>query len=136
MNIPGDYRSNGFNLRGDHAFNAAQKLCARYTHKDVPAESVPQRQRRLQHAGRRPIRGQMTFKFCRLVQLDHFSALINGVRAGYSISDFDNTYPLAADGKQIIAELGITNLPPVLPRWTSLFWIQQWKHSQFRAVPV
>ena len=115
VNVPGDYSLNGFDVRGDHIFSENQKVFARYTHKDISRTGTNGSGNYNSLAGEysRPIEvrnlaGSLNWIIS--------SSLINEFRAGYSLSDFDNTYPLAGNGKQIIQQLGITNLPSSPPQ--------------------
>ncbi len=51
VNVGGNYKIDGFDVRGDHIFNAAHKVFARYTHKDIEQNRY-ERKLQLQHARR------------------------------------------------------------------------------------
>jgi hypothetical protein len=114
-NVPGSFSINGFDVRGDHLFNNNHKVFARYTHKNTARDGTNGSGSYNVLAGTysRPINVRnLAGSYNWIVS----PSLINEFRAGYSLSDFDNTYPLAAQGTDIIRQLGVTNLPPSPPQ--------------------
>ena len=114
-NVPGSFSINGFDVRGDHLFNNNHKVFARYTHKNTARDGTNGSGSYNVLAGTysRPINVRnLAGSYNWIVN----PSLINEFRAGYSLSDFDNTYPLAAQGTDIIRQLGVTNLPPSPPQ--------------------
>ena len=114
-NVPGSFSINGFDVRGDHVFNSNHKMFARYTHKNTARDGTNGSGSYNTLAGTysRPINVRnLAGSYNWIVSPN----LINEFRAGYSLSDFDNTYPLAAQGTDIVKQLGITNLPPTPPQ--------------------
>ena len=114
-NVPGSLSINGFDVRGDHVFNNNHKMFARYTHKNTARDGTNGSggYNILAGAYSRPINVRnLAGSYNWIVSPN----LINEFRAGYSLSDFDNTYPLAAQGTDIVKQLGITNLPSSPPQ--------------------
>ncbi len=110
-NFPGSFKINSFDVRGDHIFNGSHKVFARYTHKNFSRDGTNGSDEYNILAGTysRPIKVRnLAGSYNWIIN----AGLINEFRAGYSLSDFDNTYPLAAQGQDIIGQLGITGLPP------------------------
>jgi hypothetical protein len=114
-NIPASYSLNGFDLRGDHIFNGKHKMFARYTFKNIARTGTngSESYNILDGPYSRPIDVRnLAGSYNWIISPN----LINEFRAGYSTADYDNTYPLAAQGKEIIQQLGITGLPPSPPQ--------------------
>jgi hypothetical protein len=106
-NVPGKFNLNGWDLRGDHSFNDRHKVFARYTQKSYVQDGTPSSTYNTK-AG----------LYSRPIDVDNLAAswnwivkpnVINELRVGFSISKFDNTYPLGSSGEQIIKELGISS---------------------------
>lgn len=115
VNVPGNYTINGFDARLDHNFNDNHKAFGRYTHKEVNRTGTNGSSDYNTLAGiySRPIElRNLGLSYNWIVT----PALVNETRAGFSIANFNNTYPLASRGKEIVAELGITNLPANPPQ--------------------
>ncbi|MEW5978762.1 MAG: TonB-dependent receptor [Acidobacteriota bacterium] len=114
-NVPGSFSINGVDVRGDHVFGASHKMFARYTHKNTSRDGTNGSGDYNTLAGTysRPIHVRnLAGSYNWIVSPN----LINEFRAGYSLADFDNTYPLAGQGKDIIRQLGIPNLPSSPPQ--------------------
>lgn len=104
------YTVNGWDLRGDHNFNDRHKTFARYTHKNIQIAGTD--------GG-----GNYNTKFGEYTALTEVRNLagsynwimrpnlINEFRAGYTINDILQSYPLAAQGAQITQQIGLTGLP-------------------------
>ena len=104
------YTVNGFDIRGDHNFNDRHKAFARFTHKNVQTAGTD--------GG-----GNYNTKFGQFSALTEVRNLagsynwivrpnlINEFRAGYSINDILQSYPLATQGAQITQQIGLTGLP-------------------------
>ncbi len=114
VNVPGGYEQDGFDARGDHIISSAQKFFARYSQKNISNDGPPSSSYNTK-AGTysRPID---VYNVAGSHNWIARANLINEFRAGFSYSQFDNTYPLAAEGSNIISQLGITNLPASPPQ--------------------
>ena len=112
VNAPGTFNVNGFDLRLDQNFSAAQKLFGRLTVKNLdttgatgsyntkqgePFSSTAVRQLALAH---------------NLIAGPH---VLNELRGGFSYTLESSGYPLAAQGADLIRQYGFTNLPPTPP---------------------
>jgi len=115
LNVPGSFSINGFDLRGDHIFNSSHKVFARFTYKDISRNGTNGSGSYNVFAGTysRPINVRNLAGSYNWIITPN---VINEFRAGYSTSDFDNTYPLAAQGEDIIKQLGVTGLPASPPQ--------------------
>ena len=114
VNVPGGYEQNGFDARGDHVISSSQKFFVRYSQKKISNSGPPSSSyNTLAGTYSRPI------DVYNLAGSHNWIArpdLVNEFRAGFSYSKFDNTYPRGAEGKDIISQLGITNLPENPPQ--------------------
>lgn len=108
--VSNKYTVNGWDLRGDHYFNDRHKAFARYTHKNVETAGTD--------GG-----GSYNTKFgdyTALTEVRNLAGsynwiirpnLINEFRAGYTINNTIQAYPLATQGAQITQQIGLTGLP-------------------------
>ncbi|HND20794.1 MAG TPA: carboxypeptidase-like regulatory domain-containing protein, partial [Acidobacteriota bacterium] len=110
-NVPGAYGVNGFDLRGDHAFSERKTVFTRYSHKNVTDTGTD-------GTGSYNLQNGT---FSRITEVRNLAGsfnwiftpkVLNEFRAGLSRSTFRTTYPLAADGGDLIQSLGLTGLPP------------------------
>lgn len=110
-NVPGAYGVNGFDLRGDHAFSERKTVFVRYSHKNVTDTGTD-------GTGSYNLQNGT---FSRITEVRNLAGsfnwiftpkVLNEFRAGLSRSTFRTTYPLAADGGDLIQSLGLTGLPP------------------------
>src|SRR5215510_10365618 len=112
-NLAGNYTVNGFDGRIDQNFGERHKFYGRYTQKDID------RVNDLNDIG-----GGFNTKagdFFNRIEVRNLAGsynaiirnnLINELRAGYTIANTLNGYPLAAKGGQIVKDAGLTGLPP------------------------
>ncbi len=115
---PGTYQSDAFDGRLDHSFSANQKAWGRITHKTIPAVGTDTG---IGAGGAgdttyNPLMGPFTtgsdlWNFAGSYVWIIRPNVINEFRMGYSLANFDFTYPQAAQGNSIISNLGITGLP-------------------------
>ncbi len=104
------YTVNGWDLRGDHSFNDNHKFFVRFTHKDVQTAGTDGGANFNTKFGAytnstkvRNLAGSYNW----IVRPN----LINEFRAGFSINDILQDYPLAKQGAQITQSIGLTGLP-------------------------
>src|SRR6185295_2845519 len=111
VNVPGAYTVNGFDVRGDQNLGTKQKVFVRYSHKNLDSTGTDGT------AGYNTVNGI----FSNNTEVRNLAGsysfffnptLINEFRAGFSLSKFVTSYPLAAQGGDIIKQLGLTGLPP------------------------
>src|SRR5262245_53980137 len=112
-NADGDFRQNGFDLRGDQSLSKNQKLFARLSIKDVESTGVS-------GTSWNTRQGQYFSKTqVRQVAGAHNWVLsntrLNEARAGWSYTLESNGYPAAASGDALMQSLGFTGLPPAPP---------------------
>ena len=104
------YSVNGFDLRGDHNFNDNHKFFVRYTHKNVQTVGTDGggnfNTKFGQYSNSTKVRN-LAGSYNWILRPN----LINEFRAGYSINDVLQDYPLAKQGAQITQSIGLTGLP-------------------------
>jgi len=111
VNVPINFTVNGFDLRGDHQFNERHRAFVRYTRKNVETSGTD---------------GGSSYNtkfgtYSNLTEVRNLAGsynwiirpnLINEFRAGHSIFNVIQSYPLAKQGAQITQAIGLTGLPP------------------------
>ncbi len=112
--LPGNYTLNNADVRIDETITDRQKVWARFGGKNVdragsdgstsyvPSNGLFSNRNRL-----RNLVGDYSWTIT--------PRIVNEVRGGYSVSDFNLGYPLAAQGSAILAAAGITGLPTAPP---------------------
>ncbi len=104
------YSVNGFDLRGDHNFNDNHKFFVRYTHKNVQTVGTDGggnfNTKFGQYSNSTKVRN-LAGSYNWILRPN----LINEFRAGYSINNVLQDYPLAKQGAQITQSIGLTGLP-------------------------
>ncbi len=110
-NIATPYVQNGFDLRGDHYLTSKQRVFARFSYKDLNSQGTDG------SAGYNTLAGTYSnpVKIRNLAGSHNWTvspSVINEFRAGFSFANSAFTYPLAAQGGDIVRQIGITGLPP------------------------
>ena len=113
VNADGDFRQNGFDVRGDQSLSQKQKLFARVSYKDIDTTGVSGGSWNTKQGSYfakthvRQVAGAHNWIFS--------NALVNEARAGWSYTLESNGYPAAANGASLMRALGFTGLPPTPP---------------------
>jgi hypothetical protein len=110
--IKGKYHLDSYDGRIDQVINSRQKVFVRYSHKDVDNVGVDG------DSSYNPLLGPFSNgqKLRNLAGSYNWiikSNLVNEARAGFSLVNTINEYPLASQGGALNASFGIQNLPPV-----------------------
>jgi hypothetical protein len=112
-NLAGNYTVNGFDGRVDQNFGERHKFFGRYTHKDIEKVNDPgdigagYNTKAGDFFSRTEVRN-LAGSYNAIIR----NNLVNELRAGYTIANTLNGYPLAAQGGQIVRDAGLTGLPP------------------------
>ncbi len=108
--VPNKYTVNGFDLRGDHNFSDNHKVFARYTHKNVASLGTDgggnYNTKFGEFSNGTKVRN-LAVSYNWIIRPN----LINEFRAGYTINDILQDYPLAKQGSQITQSIGLIGLP-------------------------
>src|SRR5262245_58727671 len=110
VNFPGDFKVDGFDIRGDHHFSQNQRINSRWTYKNVSttgAGGSSWNTKQGARSNRTEVR-QLAGALNSVVKTN----LLNELRWGYSNTAETESYPLAAKGKDLMSQLGFTGLPP------------------------
>ena len=112
--FPGNYTLNNADVRVDENITERQKIWARFGGKNVDRAGTDGSTSYVPSNGPFANRNRL-----RNLVADYSwtikPSLVNELRGGYSVSDFNLGYPLAAQGSAILAAAGITGLPPAPP---------------------
>ncbi len=104
------YSVNGWDLRGDHSFNDSHKFFVRYTHKNIQTAGTDgggnYNTKFGQYTNGTKVRN-LAGSYNWIVRAN----LVNEFRAGYSINNILQDYPLALQGAQITQAIGLIGLP-------------------------
>jgi len=110
-NFPGNYNLNNYDGRIDEVITDHHSVFVRYTHKDIT------------DVGNGGISSYNTAlgPFSAISTLRNLAAsynwvirtnLINEARGGFTTANYDSTYPLAAQGDQLMQSFGLQGVPP------------------------
>ncbi len=110
--VKGKYHLDSYDGRLDQVINSRQKVFVRYSHKDINNVGVDG------DSSYNPLLGAFSNgqKLRNLAGSYNWIIkpnLVNEARAGFSLINTINEYPLAAQGGALNASFGIQNLPPV-----------------------
>jgi hypothetical protein len=110
-NFPGNYTLNNYDGRIDEVLNDHHSVFVRYTHKDIT--DVGNGGISTYNTALGPFSAVSTLR--NLVASYNWvirTNLINEARGGFTTANYDSTYPLAAQGDQLIQTFGLQGTPP------------------------
>jgi Carboxypeptidase regulatory-like domain len=110
VNAPGDYNVNGFDGRLDHSITGAQKVFARYTHKNVERVELGSTASWNTKQGDRSRRVEIR-QGAGAHNWVLSSSWLNEFRAGYNSTVDIDTYANSSKGAELVASLGLVGLP-------------------------
>jgi hypothetical protein len=109
VNAPGDFTTNGLDVRIDQNFSPSQKLFGRVTVKNLDSSGATGSYNTKQGE---PFANTAVRQFALAHNSIAGPRMLNEARGGFSYTLDTSGYPLAASGADLIRQYGFTNLPP------------------------